>query len=244
MSTPTPAINELDTLLFPNHSVPLPSAILQSKILNTFWSPQDLTEAASDLQYYAAYFQYFRAECDAWRVSGCEAAIQTYQDLLDLVKFLQTVQEERRDSPQVAAFFQSYLDERQPLENNNLSDPRRKVSIDNAINFAVRVWLMLNVGAEKARIYPGKSRVMWLDSESLEELVRQCFPMNGQDQILAGARIPNSFNAYSLERIGGLEIIWTDHLPDHLMLNDDLCTVSLYHHASVLKSYKSTLSDG
>ncbi|KAL8826309.1 MAG: hypothetical protein Q9191_003880 [Dirinaria sp. TL-2023a] len=240
MSTQTPASAELDDQLFPNHAVPPPSLELQTNIHNTFWSPIDSTSSAQDAQHHAAYFQYFRAQCDAWRASGCEAATETYQDLLELVTFLQTVQEERRDCPQIAAFFQLSLQKSHSTDDGDLRDfQKSKMSIDNAINFAVRVWLMLNVGAEKVGIYPGKSQVVWLESESLKELVCRCFPLNEPDEKVSDCRIPYSFNAYSLERIGGLEIVWTDHLPDHLRLNEDLCTVSLYHHASVLQSCKS-----
>lgn len=134
--------------------------------------------------------------------------------------FLQTIQEERRDCPQIAAFFQLSLETSHSTDDPDLKGfEKRKVSIDNAINFAVRVWLVLNVGAEKVGIYPGKSQVVWLDSESLKELVCRCFPINEPDESISDCRIPYYFNAYSLERIGGLEIVWTDHLPDHLRLS-------------------------
>ena len=239
----TPANEPLDTLLFPNHAVSLPSRELQIQILNAFWCPPESINAAQGVQHHDAYFQYLRAECDVWRASGCNAAIHTYRDLVELVIFLQAIQEERRDSPRIAAFFQSLLDQCHSADNPDLENIRRnKTSIDNAINFAVRVWLMLNVGAEKVGIYPGKTQVEWQDSEGLQQLVHRCFPNQASNESCQDGRIPYAFNAYNLERIGGLEIVWTDHLPDHLKLNEDLCTVSLYHHARILKSFKGTLS--
>ncbi|KAF2138936.1 uncharacterized protein K452DRAFT_337750 [Aplosporella prunicola CBS 121167] len=45
-------------------------------------------------------------------------------------------------------------------------------------------------------------------------------------------RWPKHVDAHALERIGGFDIIWTDDLAEHLAFDDDLLTVSLYHHVA------------
>ena len=53
------------------------------------------------------------------------------------------------------------------------------------------------------------------------------------------SRWPQSLTLYNLERIGGFEIVWTDHLADHLFLDEDLGTIKVYHHAYVLQCHQS-----
>ena len=50
-------------------------------------------------------------------------------------------------------------------------------------------------------------------------------------------KLPQSFTADQIERIGGIEIHWTDNLADHLLLRDDDTKLFLFHHVSILKTY-------
>ena len=43
----------------------------------------------------------------------------------------------------------------------------------------------------------------------------------------------------NVERIGGLRIIWTSNLADHLRLHDDDTRLSIFHHATFLHYQKS-----
>ncbi|KAL8947280.1 MAG: hypothetical protein Q9222_006417 [Ikaeria aurantiellina] len=48
-------------------------------------------------------------------------------------------------------------------------------------------------------------------------------------------KLPQSFTAANLERIGGIQIRWTDNLADHLLLRDDDTKLMLFHHVSALE---------
>ncbi|KAK8085681.1 hypothetical protein PG997_006952 [Apiospora hydei] len=52
-------------------------------------------------------------------------------------------------------------------------------------------------------------------------------------------RLDGVFNAPNLTRIGGIRILWTSNLANHLRLTEDDTAVFIYHHASFLKMYQS-----
>lgn len=92
--------------------------------------------------------------------------------------------------------------------------------IKNAIDLAVCLWLMLNIATPGLRNFPGRSDLVWGENESLNDFIERSFPMTPPTSV--SSRWPQSLNLYNLERIGGFEIVWTDHLADHLFLDEDL----------------------
>lgn len=194
------------------------------------------------------YFQYFRSECEAWRLSGSTVAIQTYHDFLSLVSHLKRYRNEKRSALTVLDFFPTLqpTDEKTPsLTEEPTPDqlllPLRDrfpycdpTSATNSIFLAVRLWLMLNVGSSAIlTLFPGRSSPEWTEDQSLDAFIDSCFPTSEWNPRLS--QWPYLLNAYNMERVGGLEIIWTDHLADHLYLNEDLGTISVYHHVQVLR---------
>ena len=231
--------NDLEQILLPNSRANIPSKPLQAKIIEAFWPsrPQELTSPNRLLQ--PSYFAFFQAECETWRLSGIPVALHTYRDLLALVKHLRTNRIERRDSRAMLQFFDRFLS--YPTAAGQL--PARpiqhdKATVMSALDLAVNLWLMLGTGSDKTRLYPGRSSLLWADSESLDDLIQKCFateaPENRMKIERAFSSVPSSLHAHNLKFIGGFDVIWTDCLADHLILNDDLDTISLYHHASVL----------
>ena len=224
---------------------------LQDHITASLWSTQQHHNPA-------VYFQYFKAECEAWRLSDSPIVIQTYQDFLDLVQHLKRTRREKRSDPVVLDFFPPLqeLDDEKP-QTPSLTDqtspeqlqlPLRLrfphcnlLSATNSIFLAVRLWLMLNVGSSAfLTLFPGRSSPEWTDDQSLDSFIDSCFPASDWGPRLS--QWPFSLNTYNLERVGGFEIVWTDHLADHLYLNEDLGTISIYHHVQVLCGLLQTKS--
>ena len=217
---------------------------LQDHITASLWSAQHHYNSA-------AYFQYFKDECEAWRLSDSAVAIQTYQDFLDLVEHLKRTRSEKRSASAVLDFFpplQTADDEKTPtpsaIEGSALEQlqlPLRHrfphcdpISATNSIFLTVRLWLMLNVGSSAIlTLFPGRSSPEWMEDQSLDDFIESCFPASEWGPRLS--QWPFSLNAYNLERIGGFELVWTDHLADHLYLNEDLGTISVYHHVQALR---------
>ena len=249
MSAPRLFDKDVDQLLLSKRTISLGSvdAHLRSKILLGFWGQRTKVgqEACN------AYFHYFTRECEAWRLSGCPVAIQTYRDLLELVEHLRNHRRDERASPSISSFFppsppphrQAQLVSR-PLSSDQMLSPLstrfsecERDSIKNAIDLAVCLWLMLNIATPGLRNFPGRSYMVWRENESLNDFIERSIPKT--QSISVASRWPQPLNLYNLERIGGFEIVWTDHLADHLFLDEDLGTIKIYHHAYVLQSHQT-----
>ena len=52
-------------------------------------------------------------------------------------------------------------------------------------------------------------------------------------------KLERGFNARNLERIGGLRIIWSSNIADHLRLTVDDTRITIFHHASFLECHRT-----
>jgi len=231
---------DLNTELF---SVKLPDSAgpLWSRVLNGFWD-LDLDHGGTRKRDYIAYHQYFVTELDAWRCYSDNVSLHTYQDLVDLVKHLKENASAPRSSPEVLTFFGSRRTSAALAAQTSLSQTEAPTPLqcENSIFLAVRLWLMVNVGHPNLRkIFPGKTQITWSQDDSVEGLLAAQFPSFLQlSHPLTDFQYPRDLNVYELERITGLVVVWTDHLADHLRLDLDLRSITLYHHVSVLKCHK------
>ena len=103
------------------------------------------------------------------------------------------------------------------------------------IDLAVDVWSMLSVAK-----FPGDisydEPIHWEDNVTLTELVRKCFPLVPESQDIV--KLPQTFTAAHLEKIGGIQVIWTSNLADHLLLKEDDTKLMLFHQVSILKLHQ------
>ena len=229
-------------LLFHDHHVDLDGTAV-NYIVSKLW-PSGVGKEPE------VYRKYFRQECDIWRRSDTAVAIETYKDLLDLLDHLKSNRYAPRSSSAILDFFPplSMTKERlpspiqeAPQQNLHLPLKERRASCEitaakASIFLAVRLWLMLNVesGFTNTTV-PGES-LEWPEDQSLEDVINRCFPC--VDLGFKTSQWPFSLNAFNLERIGGFQIVWTDHLGDHLSLNQDMDTISIYHHVQVLNGLR------
>ena len=212
---------DVDQILLPDKPISSLDKTLQIKITSCFWGQRPSNH---ENRQFSPYFRYFTSECEAWRLSGNSVALHNYRDLLGLVEYLKHNSTEPRTTLQM-----------QMLASR--SSDTAPESVRNALYLAVRLWLMLNVGPRDLTLFHCRSTLEWTEDQSLQTLIATTFP---QTQMMPTApRWQRSLNAYNLTRIGGFEIVWTDHLPDHLYLNEDLGSVSLYHHAFILQQHKN-----
>ena len=114
------------------------------------------------------------------------------------------------------------------------------------VDLAAGLWLMLSIS-----MYPGDisydEPVIWKDYETLgteqdlsQGLVPKTFSYlyNSTDLV----KLPQTFTAAHLEQIGGIKVIWTSNLADHLLLKDDDTKLMLFHQVSILQLHKSSPS--
>ncbi|KAK1848891.1 hypothetical protein CCHR01_08457 [Colletotrichum chrysophilum] len=95
---------------------------------------------------------------------------------------------------------------------------------------------MVKVGRTKGEVIDVATHILWTDGP-LRTLIHNHFVkdiiMNPED-----IKLPRSFNAWSLDAIGGIRFEPTDNLASHLLLSEDDTgdmTVCVFHHVSFLK---------
>ena len=108
------------------------------------------------------------------------------------------------------------------------------------IDLAVDVWSMLSVAKFSGDISYDEP-IHWEDHMSLIDLFRQCFPLVPEYQDIV--KLPQTFTAAHLEKIGGIQVIWTSNLADHLLLKEDDTKLMLFHQVSILKLHKISPND-
>lgn len=116
--------------------------------------------------------------------------------------------------------------------NKNENEPPTDDACENTINLAARLLLMLKLGVVKGQAIPRRC-LSWTEG-SLGSFVRDYFdeaPRLNCDHV----RLPKAFNAWSIDRIGGIAIDFTNNLADHLLLVEDDSKVLIFHHASFLE---------
>jgi hypothetical protein len=104
--------------------------------------------------------------------------------------------------------------------------------LDNTIDLTARLLLMVNVGSFQYGVSEN-SQLSWRDG-TVNEFLQGRFRVN---KVLEGTsiKLEKIFNARNLQRIAGIQIIWTDNLADHLSMKDDDTRVAIFHHASFLQ---------
>ncbi|KAK4213932.1 hypothetical protein QBC37DRAFT_473008 [Rhypophila decipiens] len=94
---------------------------------------------------------------------------------------------------------------------------------------------MLRFGVVKFERLP-RRYLVWTEG-SLKEMVDSHF---SRRCVLSCDRVklPKSFNSWSVETIGGIKIVFTNNLADHLLLVDDDTRVLIFHHVSFLECHR------
>lgn len=103
------------------------------------------------------------------------------------------------------------------------------------VDLAVDVWTMLSIAK-----FPGDisydEPIPWEDNETLARLVHKCFTLKPESQDVV--KMPQSFTAAHLEKIGGIKVVWTSNLADHLLLKEDDTKLMLFHQISTLRLHE------
>jgi len=201
---------------------------------------------------WGGYFAYYRDECDVAMSAGrLHSVVKTHQDIARLVNLLQSPNNTRESIK---------IEEKERLKtvDENIHDEVIYIAID----LAARLGFMILVGEIQApstsSASPSSANVQTspqLSSGPAVHIVRggeRLLPwLDGRlDALLAGefsqtgvlekehVKLEKLFNARSLERIAGLQIIWTRNLASHLRVQNEDQAVSIFHFASFLNSQK------
>lgn len=120
---------------------------------------------------------------------------------------------------------------------------RERHVAETLLDLAAGLWSMLSIGR-----FPGDisydEPIFWADSRAFDipghpdALIEQQFSTRYESEEFV--KLPQSFTAAHLEQIGGIEVIWTSNLADHLLLKDDDTKLMLFHQVSILSLHKTS----
>ena len=95
-------------------------------------------------------------------------------------------------------------------------------SLNNSIDLALRLWLMLNIRQIRRNVAPDTNTLQWNDDDTLSQFVKQQFP-EAEEPMTSNAshRVDADFTVVSLREYRGIDVKWTTSLEDHLRLKYD-----------------------
>lgn len=172
--------------------------------------------------HHSAYQEYYERQwvITAGNCDGKFVALKTPEDINRLVQRLQT-DRSREDL---------LLDIQNMCGHENSDD-----ACQNSLDLAARILLMLRIGTVKYQFLP--RRYLAWNTGSLRCLVRAHFTEDPKMNFDA-VKLPKSFNAWSLETIGGIEISFTNNLADHLLMTEDDSKVLIFCYVSFLECHR------
>jgi len=92
-------------------------------------------------------------------------------------------------------------------------------SLNRSIDLTLRLWLVLNIRAE--RFSPGVKAIQWNDTLSLPDFIANQFPQPKSLQKHSDFVLPSNFTAMNLRRYSGIKVAWTYSLNEHLVLDQN-----------------------
>lgn len=194
--------------------------ITRSAIIHELWpnSPHSPTKEYD----WDSYFLYYLKQCHhALHDQGKHLLARTHQHILDIKHLL----EEHTPKEDIKSRLRPLFATSKQADQDEI--------LNNTIDLAVRLYLMVNVGTSKYAI-TRETQLTWAHGD-LETLLTKHF---NEPQVLGNAniRLDRAFTAYNLNRIAGIKVQWTDNLADHLrMIDDEDKIVAVFHHVSLLK---------
>ena len=150
--------------------------------------------------------------------------IRSHQQLLRVVRLIQ--------------------DNENPVTRTEMREEVRKLAslgsvspeqLDDVIDLALRVWLMINFRCEKdIGVGGGRPCVQWVATRTLAEELEGLFERSTTELTLSERRLSRHFTAANLMSICGLKIEWTTSLEDHLRLDSQHKTLWVFCHRRFL----------
>lgn len=106
--------------------------------------------------------------------------------------------------------------------------------LDGSIDLAARLLVTLSIGELEHCWTPGPT-IHWEQGRLVDSIQTDLSPAYCcKDEV----KLPKSFTAANLERIGGIRVCWTSNLAEHLMMKEDDTIVTIFHQASFLELHK------
>lgn len=193
------------------------------EIIFQFWDVSNST-SPQDPSRDDPYFSYFEQQCRLARQSdNPETPICSQRNICEIVQQLKAGEDREKIRNDLA----SKVNTAEEIDNR---------LFENAINLAVRLWLMVHVG-HVCQGVTGQTAIAWREGSLRDVIATHFYP----ELILADSvKLEKVFNARSIELIAGVNIQWTPNLIDHLRFIEDRRrpVLNIFYHASFLKYHQ------
>ena len=175
---------------------------------------------------YRPYFRYYATECrrlklgvskEAWQASTMAAT--THDHILLIVRKLSL--ENKIYRPDLRVLLRQHFPDADD------------VAINRSIDFALRVWLTINVREQRYGLQtPRTPTIQWDDDSTLANFIARNFPRaNGSSGSL---QLDHTFTAANINRLSGIDIEWTPCLADHLSFDKRRRLLRIYPFKQIL----------
>lgn len=198
---------------------------IQAAIAHELWGTGGRVRPKCGMSDNSPFWSYYVDECtNALHDAGRHIALRTHYDVVEVVRLFRT------DTPR--SDIRNQTRSRLMSSKHNNEDEL----LDNSINLAASLLLMIDFCGSPYG-FSGHTEMHWAQG-SLADYLEDYF---GDTCALTDTRVKleKNFNARSLVRVAGLEIVWTDNMADHLLLSDDDSRVHIFHHATFLECQKN-----
>ena len=198
------------------------SHFLRRKIRKSLWGTgyvlDEIPNLTEDLYY--PYFSFYEAQCtNIARHAGRELWATDHEDPLKVIRYV-------KDGDQTRDSLVGKLQEQRVVAD--------KASIEDTIELATRLLLILSIGNPKHSLTSGQRIIEWKGG-TLGELVTDYF--SSSHTLCNHVKLPRLFNALHLDCRP--KSTWIHNLADHLLLREDDTKVYIFHYASFLRCHKS-----
>lgn len=109
-------------------------------------------------------------------------------------------------------------------------------SINCVLAIAVSAWLMIDIWDTDDSIRLHQDQAIWADNECLDAFLSHQFQTCYECK--PGKLIPKHLNAFDLKRMGGIKVVPTSNLLRHLVYDEELEQLSVFHLNSFLELSK------
>ena len=171
------------------------------------------------------YLEYYSEQCKlALHDRGKHISVRKHQDIIDIVRLLRDshTRESIKREIRSLSIVQDTVDENEVL--------------DGSIDLVARLLVMIEIGSLQYGVSCQK-RLIW-KAGSLQDFIAAQFEPSrllGKETV----KLEKTFNACNLERIAGMQIVWTSNLVEHLRIIGDDNRVAIFHHATFLKHQRN-----
>jgi hypothetical protein len=191
----------------------------REEIASKLWGHQDAVSKVGGGEL-DIYFSYYLRQSHFFD-PGTDTYVATHQDIVDVACLL--LRNLKREE------IKEFLQTRSGIGHTTHADQK----LENSIDLTARLLVMLEIGQPPDSFSPYKP-LSWEPGRSLREFIRVTFePRNAL--LHERVKLQGVFSGQNLVRIGGMKIVWTDNLADHLRTLDQDTEIAIFHHVSFLE---------